>query len=489
MSIDDRLREAFRRASGSAHPSERAWTSIERGIDHRRRRSNAVRVGIGSVVAVGFVGGIAWAGLTLHHHRPAHLAASGGQTLVVSDVKVAPSRIQGPGEAKVYGSVTNNGSDPTGAAITCTLEDANGNSVANATSSVDYVAAGATQTFATAAAYQATPATASCSAKARPAVSPPPKESPPPPTFRPTGMAFFDADHGIAVGNDCGRGGCTGRIEVTADGGKTWTKTADTPYALDSVTVSVTSDAWAVEELPCAYICPTVLRSTDGGRTWTSPPKRAILEQDVVNPSFPSSTVGFGFEYIRNRMSAPLMTTTDSGRTWQRVGTGCPTPTAWGTFASFVSPTHGWILCDGQPSAGQQTRVLIEMNGAVGNWQPVAGSLRGSGSSDGLCCSGYPDSLFFLPDGHGWIAENGNATILTTADGGLHWRVAASGLSDYGVGPVWFLDDRTGYALAGAGGNFNQLTNDTAKHRVSRLLVTHDGGSHWSVVHTWPGSS
>jgi photosystem II stability/assembly factor-like uncharacterized protein len=471
MSIDERLRDSMRRATGPVVPSPDAWSSFERRIERRRRRNNAIRTGAGAVVGLAFVGGLAWAGLELHGHHPAKTMPgnTSEQTLVVSAVKVYPSNENGPGVAKVYGSVTNNGPDPTGAEINCTLDDANGQQVATASSSVDYVGPNASQTFGAGAQYETVPTTGTCDAQPRAAVSP----SPPPavqPQFQLGGTAFFDTDHGIAVGSFGTPGcsdGCTGLIQTTADGGTTWTSATKTRYPVVSVTLSGGSDAWAVENDTCAYICPALLHSGDGGKTWTN-----LGEANVVNPSFASSADGFAFGYQRDAMRAPLLTTTDGGRSWTPTGSACDSPTAWGTFASFVSPTHGWILCDGQPSAGSQSRTLFETTDGGQTLARVAAT--------GLGTNGYPQAMAFRPDGNGWIGlGNAVVSIMRTTDGGGHWTSPITIDANGGdIRSLWFLDDSTGYAVISVAGS-----------PADRLIETTDGGTHWSIVHIWQAAA
>jgi photosystem II stability/assembly factor-like uncharacterized protein len=467
MSIEDRIRESMHRATQPASPSADAWASIERTMERRRRRSSAIRVVAGALVALAFVAAAIWAGLSLRGDHK--LPTQPRPTLVVSGVKVIPAGPnRGPGVAKLYGTLSNEGPQPTGATVSCSLEDADGRTVATTTSNVQYIKSHETVTFGAGTAYQRKPVTAQCTAKPRVAV-PPPHPQPEAPRFQLGGAAFFDAEHGIAVGAYGHPGcadGCGGRIEITADGGRTWTDTADTPGVVVSVTVFGSSDAWAVENETCAYICPALLHSTDGGRSWTN-----LGQVNIVNPSFASPTVGFGFEYRRPAMSAPLMKTTDGGRTWRETGSSCPSPTAWGTFASFVSPNHGWILCDGEPSAGSQSRTLFETTDGGATWSAVPGDLGSSG---------YPQAMFFRPDGNGWIGLGQAAiSIMRTTDGGRHWDQPVTIDADGGtIDSLWFLDDSTGFAVISVAGS-----------PADRLIKTTDSGTHWTTVHVWQASA
>ena len=466
MPIDDRLRTSMRRAAGPAMPSPDAWTSIERSVERRKRRANAIRVGGGAVVALAFAGALAWAGLALRGHRQA--TTQPGSSLVVTAVKVMAGNPSGPGAAKLYGTLENDGTDASGATVTCDWKDASGSDVATTTSTVDYVEAKGSTTFGAGTDYQTPPVTAACTAEPRAAVSPKPAETVTP-RYQEGSVAFFDADHGIAVGAFGTPGcesGCAGVIETTSDGGATWSTVDKTENPVVSVTVSGSSDAWAVENQTCAYICPALLHSSDGGQTWTD-----LGQVNVVNPSFATPSVGFGFLYERDAMTAPLMKTTDGGRTWQRIGPGCPDPTAWGTFASFVSPDHGWVMCDSQPSAGSQSRKVFETTDGGVTWSVTSGDTG---------TSGYPEALFFRPDGTGWIGL-GHAviSIMRTIDGGKSWTSPITIDANGGdIQSLWFLDDTTGYAVISEAGS-----------PADRLEKTTDGGRHWQVVYTWQTSA
>jgi photosystem II stability/assembly factor-like uncharacterized protein len=464
MPIDDRLRQSMRRAAGAAASSPRAWASIERGIARRRRRAAVVRTG-GAILAIAFVAALTWAGLVLRGHRQE--AAGPNSTLVVTGVKVMAGDPEGPGVAKLYGELMNNGSEPSGASIGCSLKDANGNEVATTTSTVEYVEPHDSVAFGAGASYETAPVTATCNAEARPAVSPPPPEVPAPKTQL-GGAAFFDAGHGIIVGAHGAPGcksGCSGVIETTSDGGATWTPVYKTANPIVSVTALGSSDAWAVENETCAFICPALLHSSDGGQSWTD-----LGQVSIVNPSFVSPTVGFGFLYERDAMTTPLMKTTDGGTSWQRTGSKCDGPTAWGTFASFDTPDHGWVLCDGEPSAGSQSRTLYETADGGATLTAVPGDAG---------ASGYPQTMFFRLDGTGWIGL-GQAviSIMRTTDGGHHWTSPITIDANGGtIDSLWFLDDSTGYAVISVSGS-----------PADRLIETTDGGTHWSTVHIWQGS-
>src|SRR5438874_4363817 len=132
MPIGDRLRDSMARAARGAAPASDAWTSIERGVERRRRRAKAARTGGGAILALAFLGALTWGGLALRGHR--HLEGVQGQTLVASGVKVLPTTTGGPGVVKLYGTLENEGSEPAGATVAGSLDDASGQEVGTTTS-------------------------------------------------------------------------------------------------------------------------------------------------------------------------------------------------------------------------------------------------------------------------------------------------------------------------------------------------------------------
>ena len=474
MSIEDRLRESLEPSVRGAAPSEDAWTSIERRIERRRRHIRHAWLAAGSLIGAALVASLTWTALALHANRPVVSPPPKGK-LGITDVRVFAQR----NFAKVGGVVRNNTDRAVGASVTCRLRNAAGRVVGSARGGVPRIrphGASPNQTIASGATLvQAT--VADCTAQA---TSPAPTPQPAPPLFQPGGAAFFDENHGIVVGSYGTSGcesGCRGWIQVTADGGRTWTRVAATRYPIVSVTVFGTSDAWAVENETCAYICPALLRSTDGGRTWTD-----LGQVNVISPSFVSPTVGFAVGYQRSETNAPLLATADGGRTWNEVSRPCGPNTFpnWGDYPAFVSPTHGWILCDGQPSAGSQSRTLLETTDGGGTWRSIAGAIGSQPSVGGLGTSGYPGALFFRPDGKGWIGIGYAALEVTTStDAGRHWH--SGGVIETSFGgqfrALGFVNDAVGYALV-------DLFSSS-----SRLVTTRDGGRTWRVVTSWGPSA
>jgi photosystem II stability/assembly factor-like uncharacterized protein len=143
-------------------------------------------------------------------------------------------------------------------------------------------------------------------------------------------MAFWDADHGIAVG-DSVKGAFV--IITTEDGGKSWNRVpADSlPPALENegafaasgtnVTVFGTSHAWFGTG---AAALARVLHTPDRGRTWTiaETPLRAGQTSGIYSIAFRDAMNGVvvGGDYSKEAEAVDnAAVTKDGGKTWTLV--------------------------------------------------------------------------------------------------------------------------------------------------------------------------
>jgi photosystem II stability/assembly factor-like uncharacterized protein len=143
-------------------------------------------------------------------------------------------------------------------------------------------------------------------------------------------MAFWDADHGIAV-SDSAKGAFV--IITTEDGGKTWSRVPpqNLPAALPNegafaasgtnVTVFGTSHVWFGTG---AAARARVLRSADRGRTWqiAETPLAAAQSSGVYSVAFrdPLHGVIVGGDYAKEQEAVDnAAVTSDGGQTWSLV--------------------------------------------------------------------------------------------------------------------------------------------------------------------------
>ena len=292
----------------------------------------------------------------------------------------------------------------------------------------------------------------------------------------PTSIAFWDRNHGLAgfvVYGPTGR--LDGYVSATSDGGKTWSTRWRGTGVTDIAIVPGTREGWArIWPSATCVECPTIMiRTTNRGRTW----RRAGAAPSM--PSFPTRNVGFAMK-SRQATAGDLMKTTDSGQTWRRVGSPCRNGWggyAWAAHLSFVSPSRGWLLCLGQPGAGQQSMAVYRTSNGGATWKRLVnyyfdpGRIRPGGLG-----GGYPRGINFAGSGRGLLWSRRGSTF-RTSDGGRHWRAISATSPEIREGlSGWLVSDRLGYLL---------LQNDSMA-RDWELLRTVDGGRSWRRVHSWP---
>jgi photosystem II stability/assembly factor-like uncharacterized protein len=214
-------------------------------------------------------------------------------------------------------------------------------------------------------------------------------------------------------------------------GGGVWEWQSPLPQGnrLYGVEVAPGGTAWTVG------IAGAVLKSADGGATWTSAGPKTDAELTAVDfvDELKGHVVGKGGAYL---------STADGGATWD-VRT-LSTADLWGV--QFVSASEGFIAADGG-------EVLTTVDGGA-TWTTHA--LPGS----------WPlYDLSFVDADTGWVCGYGGYVARTT-DGGATWtRLGDAGASDlYGID---FADSQTGWAVG----------------ESDVIYGTTDGGATWSPVY------
>jgi photosystem II stability/assembly factor-like uncharacterized protein len=162
-------------------------------------------------------------------------------------------------------------------------------------------------------------------------------------------FAFWDADHGLAVGDPV-----DGRFVIlaTGDGGRTWGKipAGGMPEALPGEgAFAASGTSLAVQGQSNAWFgtggggSARVFRSTDRGRTWTAwptPIRAANASSGVFSVAFGDADhgVAVGGDYKAPAdPTANAATTEDGGRTWTPAGASRPSG-----FRSAVAFVPGW---------------------------------------------------------------------------------------------------------------------------------------------------
>jgi len=296
--------------------------------------------------------------------------------------------------------------------------------------------------------------------------------------FTPVAAAFSDLDHGILVGAT-GTGAGAGVVATTTDGGRTWTKRLLASPPLFGVTVEgslILATATCQIDAP-PHCQSALLRSTDGGLTWTA------VSNGLDGVQLASASTAWAI-FNSTIHDAGVASSRNGGRTWQRYRSPCPSgfPVFEPSGISFPTPTGGWLICDGGGAMGSSAKALFHTVDAGKRWRTLfVQSLGGGGVSSGpanqALLGGDFAGIDFLADGTGWLTTGDG--LFVTHDGGLSWRLL--GFNDGGGGIQ--IDDME---LLSATAGIVLVTDLTASPAQVTLQETTDAGSSWVTNATWP---
>ena len=318
-------------------------------------------------------------------------------------------------------------------------------------------------------------------------------------------VAFVNDTHGWAAG--------THAIITTTDGGRTWTQQYDGPADVRFLDFTDERNGWAVA-------AASLLRTTDGGATWETagePDGRVLTSVDFVN-----RTEGWGVATPTTANEAPyaggtVVRTTDGGESWSIVGSGTANSlcgsgdslvagsgsrvlrstddgatwttlfnssnplTAWmGATVQCTGPSSIWVLFLGGSAAGSQGYAAYASSDSGASWRPVVVAPILAGSDPAfhgvVRLDSYPGPFdavsateaVFL--GQCPACDPQHVVVLRTEDGGHHWdRHVINGFVP------------TGLAFADA--NHGWMTTQLAyPGRRAAILATSDGGRRWHRV-------
>jgi len=295
------------------------------------------------------------------------------------------------------------------------------------------------------------------------------------------GISFADANQGLAVGcmvspeGDCESSGI---ILRTRDGGVTWNtesyRGSEVLYAVSflsaNTVIAVGQDetflygpSWSRGSIPRLELTsvsflnstvglavgngspyPALMRTTDGGTTWTVQPMAAV---SLFGVTFVDASraiaVGYGNPW------GIILGTDDGGITWTQRIVG---PTGTFTGASFGDANVG---------AAVGIRNAFPFGGKI--WRTTDGGYRWSDVYTGPARL-YAVSMVTATVGTA-VGEAG--IILRTTNGGASWGQQFSGVNHAIVG-VSFVDEDRGIAVGGG-----------------RIFWTTNGGGTWTYQSTW----
>jgi photosystem II stability/assembly factor-like uncharacterized protein len=218
----------------------------------------------------------------------------------------------------------------------------------------------------------------------------------------------------------------------------------------------------------------TVVRTADGGRTWSALPVPGAESLDFRDIEAIDERSAYVLA-IGGGDKSRIYKTTDAGSHWTLQFTN-PDPKAFYDAIAFWDERSG--IAVGDPVDGRFA-VLRTTDGGT-TWTPIPEanrptSLPGDGmfAASGTC-------LAALAPGHAWFGTGGaaRARVLRSTDRGLTWSEAdtpiAAGTSSAGIFSVAFNDGQHGLIVGG----------DYRKEQESsdNLAATNDGGKTWAPI-------
>jgi photosystem II stability/assembly factor-like uncharacterized protein len=222
----------------------------------------------------------------------------------------------------------------------------------------------------------------------------------------------------------------------------------------------------------------TVLRTVDGGRTWSSvgPPGTRELEfRDIEAFGRHDATI----LSIGTGDASRIYRTEDGGDSWELVFQNAD-ERAFYDCIDFFDRRHGLALSD--PIAGKFRILATNDGGRSYQVLPRAGMPPALEGEFAFAASGT--CLVTVGRRHAWFATGGGpeARVFRSDDRGRTWSVSSTPIRSTESGGIFslaFADKERGLAV---GGDF--LTPDVA---IDALALTHDAGKSWSLVEDAPG--
>ena len=131
-------------------------------------------------------------------------------------------------------------------------------------------------------------------------------------------VSAVDATYTFALCSGEGGGGQTKKAVVASDDtGKTWVKVGEPPPAGDGGDLEAASRRTLV--IASTSAASYLYRSSDGGRTWTSPEQYGDGGEGFGDIGFTTPSQAFALRGVVPQSAPTLIVTTDAGETWRTV--------------------------------------------------------------------------------------------------------------------------------------------------------------------------
>jgi photosystem II stability/assembly factor-like uncharacterized protein len=217
----------------------------------------------------------------------------------------------------------------------------------------------------------------------------------------------------------------------------------------------------------------TVLRTADGGTTWTklTAPDSASLDFRDIDAI--SATTAYILS-IGNGPASRIYKTIDAGATWQLQFTN-QDPKGFFDAMAFWDERRGLVM--GDSIDGRFDILRTQDSGRTWGRIPAA-SLPPALPNEGAF-AGSGTNVAVFPGGHAWIGTGaaGRCRVLHTRDYGMTWTIAdtpVAGSASAGIFSVAFRDPRHVMAV---GGDYRK-----EKEAVNNAAISIDGGASWKPI-------
>lgn len=231
-------------------------------------------------------------------------------------------------------------------------------------------------------------------------------------------ISFVDDRNGWLLTAGSAATGCMAQgftVWRTTDGASTWEKAHETDFSASPLAGGCKSGIAFVDPqrgyigVSGRDVSPAILRTTDGGTTWTLsqrlPDPPGFVFQPSVSSLRPGAVADFGpvllvsaSSFVGGNAQRHVFRSADHGATWAHLRTAPKE-----ADLVFLTPTRWLQIVPGGPP--------VETTDAGGSWHAFA--------TDYTQAAGVPPQIIFGDATTGYASVRG--TLQRTTDGGAHW--------------------------------------------------------------------
>lgn len=251
--------------------------------------------------------------------------------------------------------------------------------------------------------------------------------------------------------------------------------------AVDAVDAST---AWAIGDvLDGNYLAPQVARTTNGGQAWvvSNLPVNAAVREIVTGLSAPTPTTAWITTVRIDGAGGRVLRTSDGGQTWTTIGANSifTSANSYPNFVHFYSATEG-IVGGENLTANSGFEVYRTTDGGQ-SWTPVTTPPT---EDDEYLATGLPTTK-----GNSiWLTTN-DARVFRSSDRGQTWAVSQISTSAIDPTGLAFQDEQNGLV--------SFLNDDSPNHQLFRTTnggqtwtpVSYSGPLHGIGLATVPGTN